>query len=295
MANWPPPPTQPYPTPPSTSLLTIDHQWQWCLYCAVRQQCVVLAAVHPGSLLTPLTSVPAGYRDNYILSSYCSSLPALTRLLLAAITPAKWGLWSLASYALYGCLGRQWGDADPPSSISLNCISPYPPFFPHTYIYLAESGPSPPRPPLSCSVMDGEAQELTLALWGLLCHSPLLSEIPVCLSDSFLLIVLSAFVWTVPLSECPMNRANDAYWELLPNEEQFVSPQLEAVSQTQRAGAMETSLKYMFDMRWQQTSVTDIMNIQFDVKFPIIYLRRYMVVTKITHSVSCINKQVTCW
>ena len=208
----------------------------------------------------PATSVPAGYRDNYILSSYCSSLPAPTHLLLAAITLAKWSLWSLASYALYGCLGRQWGDADPlpPSLSTVFLLTPLS-FLTHIYIWLKEVLHPPPP---SCSVMDEEAQELTLALWGLLCHSPLLSEIPVCLSDCFLLTVLSAFVRTVPLSECPMNRANDACWELLPNEEQFFSPQLEAVSQRQRAGAMETSLNYMFDMRWQQTSVTNIMNIQ---------------------------------
>lgn len=61
---------------------------------------------------TPQPSVHATYLDNSILCSYWSTL---TGLLLAAITPGKRGLWSLASYALYGCLGRQWGDADPPS------------------------------------------------------------------------------------------------------------------------------------------------------------------------------------
>eukprot|EP00064_Thunnus_orientalis_P023388 superscaffoldBa00008791_g23627 len=57
-----------------------------------QKRCVVLAAVHLGSLLTPPASASAGYRDNYIPSSYWSSLPALALLLLAAITLGKRGL-----------------------------------------------------------------------------------------------------------------------------------------------------------------------------------------------------------
>lgn len=80
-------------------------------------------------------------------------LPALTRLLVAAITPAKRALWSLASYALYGCLGRQWGDTDspsPPQSLwTVFLLSPLPPLFPfitHIYGWKWYVTPIPPTP-----------------------------------------------------------------------------------------------------------------------------------------------------
>lgn len=119
----------------------------------LRENGVVLAAVHPRPFLTWLASLPAGYCDDSILSCYRSSLSAPTRLMLAAITPGKWALWSFASYALYGCLGRQWGDSDPPTpNLSLNCILYTPlPFLTYIY-YLAESGPTrTPTPPATLS------------------------------------------------------------------------------------------------------------------------------------------------
>lgn len=125
---------------------------------SLREHGVVLAAVHPRPFPTRLASLPAGYCDDSILSCYRSSLSAPTRLMLAAITPGKWALWSFASYALYGCLGRQWADSDPPTpNLSLNCILYTPvPFLTYIY-YLAESGPprTPAPSPASQLLSDG--------------------------------------------------------------------------------------------------------------------------------------------
>lgn len=163
-------------------------------------------------------------------------------------------------------LGETMGRCRPSSPcFSLNCISLHPPTSPrlHSHIYIWLKVVHHPPPHHSLLLSDGwRGGGINLGFMGTPLPLSTLSEIPVCLSDSSLLIVLCGCVWRVPLSEWPMIRANDAYWELLSNEERFVSSQLEAVSQTKRAGAMATSLKYMFDMRWQRTNVIDIANIQ---------------------------------
>lgn len=112
-------------------------------------QHVSLDAIHPGN------SWPSWHQCLPVTVTTTSSVlisPARRHwlaFLLAAITCGKWGLWSLASYTLYGCSGRQWGDADPPfpPNLSLNCIFLHPHSFFLTHIHLAESGLLSPSPP----------------------------------------------------------------------------------------------------------------------------------------------------
>lgn len=103
------------------------------------QQHVSLDAIHPGN------SWPSWHQCLPVTVTTTSSVlisPArLHRLafLLAGITCGKWGLWSLASYTLYGCSERQWGDTDPPPPPP-TCLSTVflctPILFSHIYIWL---------------------------------------------------------------------------------------------------------------------------------------------------------------
>lgn len=125
-------------------------------------------------------------------------------------------------------LGETMGRCRPSSPhLSLSCIALNPP-----NPSITQSGPSPlQQTPLFQLLSDGwRGSILTLALWGLLCHSPLLPETPVCLPDSRLLVCLSkGFLVNRENENCPQMRSD-------------LSPQKEAVSQTE-------SLKYMFYKR----------------------------------------------
>lgn len=159
---------------------------------------VVLAAVHPKTF-----SDPAGIATCWLLWWVHSQLLSVQPVCSDSPRVGSHNSWQMSLMILcllrpLWVLGETMGRFRPSYPQSLfEPYSVHPPPLSHTYIYIlfgwkwCNPHPHPARHPLSCSVMDGEAEVLTLALWGLLCHSPLLSAIRVCLHGSLFLIVLS--------------------------------------------------------------------------------------------------------
>lgn len=146
-----------------------------------------------------------------------------------------------------------WGDNGaiqtllPPISLwTVFCTPPSP--FSHIYIiWLKVVHPAPPpRPPPSQLLSDGwRGRGINLGFMG----TPLPLSTAVCdpclppwlsFLDCSLYVHVCVHACGVPLSKRFMNRANDAYWGLLLNEERFISTQLGA-----------TRLKNMFDINRQ--------------------------------------------